>query len=84
MSKLEYKELRDDVIKYLYDKNIEKVGQPINYPLAEIMQDEKLKGEHLAREYLAGKELISYDITGNYYKAKITSLGIDYVEDNNL
>jgi hypothetical protein len=77
----EKRELRITLLKELYDHNEETGGDekeiPINTPT-----DENDKNMILAYEYLKDKGLISFKLFHKTaYTAKITSVGIDYVEE---
>ncbi|MGG3798973.1 hypothetical protein [Metabacillus fastidiosus] len=78
----EKKELRTLKLKELYEWNDKHGGREANIRFTDLRTNEDEKQEHLAYEYLADKGLINYKILGNnYYMAKITSYGIDYVEN---
>ncbi|HBC94825.1 MAG TPA: hypothetical protein DCZ10_18485 [Pelotomaculum sp.] len=70
------RELRDKLLKKAYDYYFEKNG-------SEMYVDEGKEGPEtlLAYEYLKDKRLIEYiHFGGKEMKAKITSLGIDFIE----
>lgn len=78
----EKRTLRSTKLKELYDWNELNGGREAMIKYTDLHSNEKDKEEHLAYEYLADKGLINYTIMGrNLYQAKITSYGIDEVEN---
>lgn len=81
MEVAEKKALREQKLKELYDYNEQHGGRECHIRYEDLYENEQDKQNHLAYEYLADKRLINYKILArNYYQAKITSYGIDYVE----
>jgi hypothetical protein len=81
----EKKAFREQKLKELYDLNEKNAGREVHVRYTDLHNNEKDKQEHLALEYLADKGLITYKMLArNYYMAKITSFGIDYVESQIL
>lgn len=77
----EKQELRMSLLKELYDHNEKTGGAEKQVPRNVPMSDED-KEIFLAYEYLDGKRLITFkNFHKSAYKAKITSHGIDYVEE---
>lgn len=82
MNVAEKKDLRKMKLSELYDHNENTGGRDAHIKFNDLTSDEKDKQEHLAYEYLANKGLINYKIRGrNMYIAKITSDGIDFIEE---
>jgi hypothetical protein len=78
----EKKALRNKKLKELYDFNEEHAGREAQVKYTDLYENEEDKKEHLALEYLNDKGLITYKIRGrNTYSAKITSYGIDFIEN---
>jgi hypothetical protein len=78
----EKKELRIEKLKELYVFNDKNGGREATIKYEDLYSNEQDKQEHLAHEYLADKGLITYRILArNTYHAKITSYGIDHVEE---
>ena len=77
----EKQELRMSLLKDLYDHNEATGGSEKQVPRNVPMDDDD-KEIVLAYEYLDGKGLISFkNFHKTAFKAKITSYGIDYVEE---
>jgi hypothetical protein len=77
----EKKALRLEKLRSLYDHNEKHGGREAHIKYDDLHSNEEDKVNHLAYEYLEDKGLINYKILGrNYYQAKITSRGIDFVE----
>jgi hypothetical protein len=84
MKTAEKKALRNLKLQELYDYNEQTGGRDVQLRFDDLSTNEKDKQEHLACEYLNDKGLIYYKILGrNYYQAKITSNGIDVIENGN-
>ncbi|PJN90975.1 hypothetical protein [Bacillus sp. mrc49] len=76
------KALREEKLQALYDHNEKAGGRPAGIKYTDLYENEEDKQEHLAYEYLHDKGLIDYKILGrNTYHAKITSRGIDRIEE---
>jgi len=85
MNVAEKKDLRKMKLSELYNHNEKTGGRDAHIRFSDLTSNEENKQEHLAYEYLAYKGLIHYKINANnnYYLAKITSYGIDLIEDEN-
>jgi hypothetical protein len=74
-------ELRNRLLNELYEHHFDKGGREVQFDIKE--NDEENKEQLLALEYLAGKGLIDFKrFHKGAYIGKITSYGIDFVEQS--
>ncbi|MDP7980468.1 hypothetical protein [Bacillus multifaciens] len=76
------KTLRENLLKELYDYHLKSGGEAL-YIYLDVYVSEEDKEKHVAYEYLNDKGLIEYkSFSKDKYMAKITSYGIDTVENS--
>lgn len=75
----ERQDLRKEILKDLYDYHFENNGRK-----KDAAQEASSHETNLAYEYLSGKGYIEYNVRNNglFADAKVTSYGIDIVEQN--
>ncbi|PIC65349.1 hypothetical protein CSV79_01635 [Sporosarcina sp. P13] len=77
----EKKELRNQLLKGLYDWNEQSAGRPKQITVSMPMTEDEKKN-HLAYEYIRDKSYIDYSSKAStLFFAKITAYGIDKIEE---
>lgn len=78
----EKKQLREELLKELYDWHHERAGREVIITFNDLHNNEDDKKKHLAYLYLSEKGLIEYKVfSKDRYSARISVYGIDYIEE---